>query len=123
MVRDHKELKAYIKAFTISIKIFELSKKFPKEELYSLTDQIRRSSRSVCANISEAWRFIGYPKSFKYKLSISEAEAAETQFWLDTSFQCGYINNKEHKELRKEIDEIISLLVSMRNNYKKWCLY
>lgn len=122
MVRDHKELKAYIKAFSVSTKIFELSKEFPKGEMYSLTDQIRRSSRSVCANLVEAWRFLGYPKSFKYKLNISEAEAAETQFWLDTCLKCGYINKIEHNELIAELDEVIALLVSMRNNSNKWCV-
>ena len=83
LIKTHKDLKAYQKAFGAARPIFELSKKFPKEETYSLTDQIRRSSRSVCANLAEAWRKRRYEAAFIAKLNDCEAEAAETQTWLD----------------------------------------
>lgn len=120
MVKNHKELKAYIIAYNASMKIFKLSKQFPKDELYSLTDQIRRSSRSVCSNIAEAWRFRKYSKSFKFKLTISEGEAAETQTWLDYCLDCQYISKDDHQELNNCYNQVLSLLVSMRINYKLW---
>ena len=80
-IRTHNDLDVYGLSFEAAMEIFELTKRFPKEEIYSLTDQIRRSSRSVSGNIAEAWRFRRYPKSFVSKLSISEGEAAETQVW------------------------------------------
>ena len=82
-IREHTELEVYKKAFDAAMLIFEMSKKFPKEETYSLTDQIRRSSRSVCANLAEAWRKRRYKAAFIAKLSDAESEAAETQVWLE----------------------------------------
>ena len=82
-IREHTELEVYKKAFDVAMLIFEMSKKFPKEETYSLTDQIRRSSRSVCANLAEAWRKRRYKAAFIAKLSDAESEAAETQVWLE----------------------------------------
>ncbi len=93
-IRSHKELEVYKLSFDIAMKIFEISKRFPREETYSLTDQIRRSSRSVCANLAEAFRKRRYPKFFTSKLSDSESEAAETQTWLDFSLYCEYITEK-----------------------------
>jgi four helix bundle protein len=87
-IRTHRDLVVYQKGFTASMQIFELSKKFPKEEVYSLTDQIRRFSRSVCANLTEAWRKRRYEKAFISKLSESESEAAETQVWLEFAVEC-----------------------------------
>lgn len=100
--------------------IFELSKSFPKEETYSLTDQIRRSSRSVPANIAEAWRKRRYRAAFIAKLNGAEGEAAETQTWLEISVRSGYVSRDTAKELFNEYDEIISMLVSMENNPNKW---
>jgi four helix bundle protein len=100
--------------------IFHLSKKFPKEEMYSLTDQIRRSSRSVSGNLAEAFRKRKYPKSFVSKLSDSEGEAGETQVWLDYAFACGYIDEKNHAELFDKYDHIISMLVNMSNKSENW---
>jgi len=121
-IKNYKELRVYQIAFDSAMKIFVLSKGFPKEEVYSLTDQIRRSSRSVCANISEAFRRRKYPKSFSNKLNESEAEAAETQNWLDFSLKCNYINVATHDELDKEYDNIIGMLVNMQRHPEKWSI-
>ena len=94
-VRSHGDLEVYRMGFEAAMRIFELSKEFPVEERYSLTDQMRRSSRSVCGNIAEAFRKRKYPKSFVSKLSDAEGEAAETQTWLEFAFQCGYINQED----------------------------
>jgi four helix bundle protein len=91
IIKSHKELEVFQLSFKTSMEIFHLSKSFPNDEIYSLTSQIRRSSRSVSANIAEAFRKRRYEKAFVAKLSDSEAEAAETQVWLDYSFECGYI--------------------------------
>ena len=104
------------------MQVFELSKTFPKEELYSLTDQLRRSSRSVSGNIAEAWRKRRYPKHFISKLSDSEGEAAETQVWLDYALACKYIDKKTNVVLNDKYDHIISMLVNMGNNPDKWTL-
>jgi four helix bundle protein len=103
------------------MRIFELSKKWPSEEKYSLTDQIRRASRSVCSNISEAWRKRCYSSHFVSKLSDSDTEAAETEVWLDFAFKCGYLAEADHKELREHYDHICVMLVNMMNNPEKWC--
>ena len=116
IIKTHTELEVYQLAFKAAMRIFELSKTFPKEEVYSLTDQIRRSSRSVAANIAEAFRKRRYPKSFVSKLSDSEGEAAETQVWLDFSFRCNYINENDYKDLYKQYDWIIGKIVNMINN-------
>jgi four helix bundle protein len=122
LIKSHRELRVYQKAFSAAMKIFEISKTFPKEELYSLTDQIRRSSRSVSANITEAFRRRKYPKSFSSKLNESEAEAAETQNWLDFSLKCGYISSEVHKSLDEEYDDIIGMLVNMQRQPNKWSI-
>ncbi len=118
----HQDLEVYKKAFSGAMRIFELSKSFPKEETFSLIDQIRRSSRSVCANIAEAWRKRRYEAAFIAKLSDSEGESAETQTWLEFSVRCGYLEKEIGRELFKDYDEIISMLVSMINNPAKWVL-
>ena len=120
LIRNHKDLKVYNLAFEAAIDIFELSKSFPKEEKYSLTDQIRRSSRSVSANIAEAYRKRRYSKAFVSKLSDSEGEAAETQVWLDYSLKCKYITDKDHQTLYQKYDWIIGKILIMINNPDKW---
>lgn len=115
-------MEVYKKAFAVAMRIFELSKIFPKEEIYSLTDQIRRSSRSVCANIAEAWRKRRYEAAFIAKLNDAEGESAETQTWLEFSVRCEYLKKEIGRELFKEYDEIISMLVSISNNPQKWVL-
>jgi len=98
-ITSHRDLEVYRRAFDTSMQIFEASKKFPREEAYSLTDQIRRSSRSVCANLAEAWRKRRYEAAFVAKLSDMEAEAAETQTWLQFAVSCGYLAPDAGKEL------------------------
>ena len=119
-ITKHTELDVYKMAFNAAQAIFEFSKIFPKEEKYSLTDQIRRSSRSVCANLAEAFRKRKYPKMFVAKLKDSEGEAAETQVWLEFSFKHQYINEEEFKKLTLEYDHIIGKLVVMANQPEKW---
>ncbi|HNX67677.1 MAG TPA: four helix bundle protein [Bacteroidales bacterium] len=122
IIKNHRELRVYKKSFVTAMEIFTLSKTFPKEELYSLTDQIRRSSRSVSSNIAEAFRRRKYPKSFSSKLNESEAEAAETQNWLDFSLKCGYLSPEAYKDLDNAYDEIIGMLVQMQKNPEKWSI-
>lgn len=119
-IRTHKDLDVYKLSFEVAMKIYEISKMFPKEELYSLTDQIRRSSRSVCANQAEAFRKRRYPKSFVSKLSDSESEAAETQTWLDFSLNCKYINEKLYNELYAAYENILGKIVNMSLYPDKW---
>jgi len=119
-IRSHRELDVYLLSFDSAMKIFQISKRFPKEETYSLTDQIRRSSRSVCSNLAESFRKRRYPKSFISKLSDSESEAAETQTWLDFSLKCGYLNESEYQDLNTNYDSIIGKLVNMSLQPEKW---
>jgi len=104
------------------MEIFSLSKSFPKEEVFSLTSQIRRSSRSVSANISEAFRKRRYEKAFVAKLSDSEAEAAETQVWLQYSFECGYLPKSLYQQIYQDYEKIIGMLVVMILHPDKWSL-
>ena len=117
---DFKELIAYQKAFELAMKIYEISKSFPKEEKYSLTDQIRRSSRSTCANIAEAYRKRIYPKHFIAKLTDSDGENSETVVWLDFALECRYLNDEEHAYMYSECLEIGRLLNYMINNPEKF---
>ncbi len=102
------------------MRILKISKSFLKEETYSLTDQIRRSSRSVPANIAEAWRKRRYVAAFISKLNDAEGEAAETQTWLEVAVRCEYVERDKAKNLFLEYEETISMLVSMANNPEKW---
>jgi four helix bundle protein len=119
--KDYRELRVYQLAFETALRIFEISKKFPPEERYSLTDQIRRSSRSVCSNIAEAWRKRRYPASFVSKLSDSDSESAETSVWLDFGKAFGFISEKEHAEIADHYDHICSQLAIMMAEPDKWC--
>src|SRR5713101_4667532 len=103
-ISSYKELRVYQKAMVAAMRIFELTKHFPVEERYSLTDQIRRASRSVCSNIGEAWRKRRYPAHFVSKLSDSEGEAEETRVWLDLAFRCKYISEEEANDLDQTYD-------------------
>jgi len=119
-IKTHRELKVFQLSFETGMEIFRLTKSFPKEEIYSLTDQIRRSSRSVSGNIAEAFRKRRYPKSFIAKLSDSEGEAAETQVWLDYALECGYIENETHHALTDKYEHIISMIVNMISRPESW---
>ena len=121
MVQDYKELNVYQLAFESAMKIFELSKGWPKEERYSLTDQIRRSSRSVCGNIAEAWRKRRYQAHFISKLSDSDAEAAETEVWLNFALKCKYIEETDYKKLSDNYNHICRMLYKMMSEPETWC--
>jgi four helix bundle protein len=119
-IRTHRELEVYKIAFVASMKIFNLSKSFPREETYSLTDQIRRSSRSVCSDIAEAFRKRRYEKSFISKINDSEGEAAETQTWLEFALECNYINKNDYNFLIHEYENVLGKLVTMSKQPGKW---
>ena len=121
-IQSHRELEVYQLAFEAAMQIFELTKGFPPEERYSLTDQIRRSSRSICANLAEAWRKRRYEGAFVLKLSDSEAEAAETQTWLEFAVKCNYLNADVGRELYQTYDFILGKLVNMIRNPSPWLM-
>ena len=121
MIRSFKDLLVYQKAFEQAMRVFEITKSFPKTEQYSLTDQIRRSSRSVCTNIGEGWRKRRYPAYFLSKLTDADAEVTETMIRLDFSFQCGYIGSGVHAEFSAEYDQIGKMLGSMISGPEKFC--
>lgn len=123
VIKSHKELIVYQLAFKVSMEIFVLTKNFPKEELFAMTSQIRGSSRSVCANIAEAFRKRRYEKAFVSKLSDSEGEAAETQVWLDYSLECGYLQKEKYQNLFDEYEKIIGMLVNMMNHPENWSFH
>ena len=108
---DHKELRVYQLAFDAAMTIFDLTAKFPAEERYALSDQIRRSSRSICANLAEAWRKRHYEAAFLGKLSDCEAETAETQTWLNFAINCQYISPEKGEELYMTYNSEISFFI------------
>jgi four helix bundle protein len=121
-IRQHTDLEVYKTGFDAAVLIFELSKKFPKEETYSLTDQICRSSRSVCANLAEAWRKRRYKAAFIAKLSDAESEAAETQVWLEFATKCSYLQRDSARQLYQAYDEILRMVVAMINKPQSWVI-
>jgi four helix bundle protein len=120
-VADYKDLRVYQLAFESAMEIYEMSKAFPAEERYSLTDQMRRSSRSVCANLAEAWRKRRYEAAFVSKLSDSDGEAAETEVHMDFALRCGYLNADAHAKLRDNYDPICAQLRKMIDGAPSWC--
>jgi four helix bundle protein len=116
-IRRFEDLEVYNLSMDSAIKIFEESKGFPIEERYSLTDQIRRSSRSVCASIAEAWRKRRYPNAFVSKLRDADAEAAETQVWLAFAVKCGYLSPGLAAELTETYNRICGKLIKMMSNW------
>lgn len=119
-IKTHRGLKVFQLSFEAGMEIFGITKSFPKNEMYSLTDQVRRSSRSVSGNLAEAFRKRRYPKAFVAKLSDSEGEAAETQVWLDYALGCNYIDKEVHSTLNDKYDHIIAMLVNMSNKPENW---
>lgn len=115
-----QDLLAYKKSFVLAMKIFEVSKSFPKEEKYSLTDQVRRSSRSVSANISESYRKRNYPKHFISKLTDSDEENSETQTWLEFALACKYIHQENFDDMFKDSEEVGKLINFMITNPEKF---
>ncbi len=117
---DFKDLTVYKKAYQLAMDIFQTSKTFPVEERYSLTDQIRRSSRSVCANLAEAYRRRKYKAHFLSKLTDCESENTESEVWLDFSKDCGYITETLHKDFFERNSEVRKLIFHMINNSDKY---
>jgi four helix bundle protein len=132
IIKDHKDLEVYKMAFDSAMKIFEISKQFPIEERYSLTDQIRRSdarrlanaslSRSICANFAEGWRKRRYQAAFVAKLSDCEAESAETQTWIEFAVKCKYMDVEIGRELYGTYNQVLSGLVHIINNPSPWLI-
>ncbi|GAA4447809.1 MULTISPECIES: four helix bundle protein [Novipirellula] len=121
-IYSHRDLIVYQKSFAAGRRIFELSQSFPREEMYSLTDQLRRSARSVSANIAEAWRKRRYENHFCSTLNISEAEAAETQVWLEYAAVHGYLDQKTADDATEFYEEILRMIVAMIVAPDKWCI-
>jgi four helix bundle protein len=121
-IAHFRELDVYRMAMAAAVHIFEISKRFPVEERYSLTDQVRRSSRSVCANIAEAWRKRRYPGAFVSKLSDAEAEAAETEVWLEVAVRCGYLDQVQASLLEQEYEHVLGKLVNMISHPQQWAI-
>ena len=121
IIKSVNDLDVYRLAFDSAMQIFEISKRFPVEEKYSLTDQIRRASRSVCANLAEAWRKRAYKAMFIHKLSDSSQEAAETQTWLEFALKCKYIDQKTFDDLNKKYVHIFAMLINMDRTADKFC--
>lgn len=120
IIQSYRDLRVYQAAMDAAMDIFQLSKSFPAEEKYSLTDQIRRSSRSVCANIGEGWRKWRYRAAFMAKISDAETEACETQIWLEFALRCNYLDEEKANNLTEKYDHILSQLVIMINDADKW---
>lgn len=121
MIQSFKDLVVYQRAFELAMEIFHLTKKFPKVEQFSLTDQIRRSSRSICANLTESWRKRRYPAHFVSKLTDADAETSETMVWLDFALRCDYLLPDVHKQLQLEYEQIGKMLGSMIAAPEKFC--
>ena len=119
--RSFRDLRVYRDAFRVAQRVFALSQTWPKVERYSLTDQIRRSSRAVCANLAEAWHKRPYPRHFASKLTDAEAEAGETKAWLDFAVASGYLERSAYEALDADCDRVIGGLVKMRTNPAPWC--
>ena len=119
-VQHFKQTKVYQKSFSLAMDIFTMTKHFPLEEKYSLTDQIRRSARSVCASLAEAYRKKRYPAHFLSKLTDADMENSETEVWLDFAFSCLYITQEKHRQLVQQCQEVGKLLGHMINNPDKY---
>lgn len=121
-INHHRELRVYQNAMEAAMRVYELTKTFPVEERYSMTDQMRRSSRSVCANLAEAWRKRRYKNAFVAKLSDAESEACETQVWVEFAQRCGYFNDEITQQLDEAYDQVIGQLVKMIQEADKWTI-
>lgn len=121
-IRTYKDLRVYQAAIDAAMRIFVITKRFPPEERFSMVDQMRRSSRSVCSNIGEAWRKRRYPAHFVSKLSDSEGEAEETRVWTDRALRCGYLSNSEATEIDAAYDGILGQLVRMIERPNQWII-
>jgi len=122
LIKNYRELDVYRSAMELTMRIFELTKRFPVEEKFSLTDQVRRASRSVCANIAEAWRKRRYRAAFVSKLSDAETEAAETQVHLEIAWRAGYLPQELFTEPDNAYDKVLGQLVKMMDQPEKWLI-
>lgn len=120
MLRGHRDLRAFQLSYKLAMEIFHLSRAFPQEEIYSLTDQIRRSSRSVAANLAEGFRKRRYPNMLVNKLTDCDAEASETQVWIDFALDCGYLSKENHDRLTEGYEEVGRMLYGMMSNPEKF---
>lgn len=120
-LKHFRDLEVYQRAFAAAMRIFEITKTFPREEKFSLVDQVRRASRSVCSNLAEGWKKRRYIAVFKNKISDSMQEASETQCWLEFALACKYIESNTFIELDNEYEDIIAMLNSMDHNANKFC--
>jgi four helix bundle protein len=120
-IRHFRDLEVYQRAFELAMKIFEMTKAFPADEKYSLVDQIRRSSRSICSNMAEAWKKRKYPAVFRNKLTDAMQEASETQCWLEFCYHCKYIDQESFSLLDKECEEIIAMINAVEKQSDKFC--
>ncbi len=121
-IRTHKDLHVWQNAVSAAMRIFEITRDFPNEEKFSMTDQVRRSSRSVAANLAEAWRKRRYKAAFVAKLNDAESEATETQTWIEFALRCKYITGETAKELDELYEQIIGQIVVMINQPEKWTI-
>jgi len=121
-IQSHKELSVWRNAMDAAMKVFEITKGFPAEEKFSMTDQIRRSARSVAANLAEAWRKRRYKAAFVAKLNDAESEATETQTWIELAMRCKYIPDETAEELDEMYERIIGQIVVMINQPEKWTI-
>ncbi len=120
-IRSVRDLKVYKLAFEVAMRIYEISKDFPAAEKYALTDQVRRSSRSVCSNLAEGWRKRRYKAVFLNKLSDAAQEAAETQTWLEFALACGYISQDLFEDLDKQYEQVFAMLFGMEKKVDSFC--
>ena len=121
-IKSYRDLRVYKAAFEVAMEIFEITKDFPVEEKYSMVDQARKASRSVCANIGEAWRKRRYKAAFVAKLSDSETEACESQVWMEFAYACKYIEKEEMERIFNKYDKIIGQIVRMIHDPDKWLI-
>ena len=122
-IKSYRDLRVYQAAMDVAMRIFEMTKSFPAEEKFSMVDQMRRCSRSVCTNIGEAWRKRRYEAHFISKLSDSEGEAEETRVWLEFASRCRYIRESEREELDDTYDKILGQLVRMIDHPDQWTIH
>ncbi|MEA3223225.1 MAG: four helix bundle protein [Thermodesulfobacteriota bacterium] len=121
-INSYKELRVFQSSMDAAMTIFHVTKQFPTEERYSMVDQMRRSSRSVCANLAEAWRKRRYKAAFIAKLSDAESEACETQVWVEFARRCKYLGDDNSSELDATYDQIMGQIVRMINDADKWLI-
>jgi four helix bundle protein len=122
MISGVRDLRVYRESFELAMEIFELSSAFPSEERYSLTSQIRRSSRSVSANVVEAWRKRRYEAAFVSRMSDAETEASETQVWIEFAVRCGYLEREKASDLYKRYESLIGSIVGMIHHADEWVI-